>query len=90
MSTKAALGKGDSATFDLIYGKGISRSRELIDLALPHGIIQQSGTWFTYQDHKLGRGRTAACQALETNDTWSQEILAQIQAKSKATIHAAC
>lgn len=73
-----------TATFDLIYGKGISRGGELIDLALPHGIIQQSGSWFTYQDNKLGQGRTAASQTLEANTTWSENIMAQIKGKKQA------
>lgn len=68
------------ATFDLIYGKGISRGGELIDLALPHGIIKQAGTWFTYDNHKLGQGRMAASQALEANTTWQEAILAKLKA----------
>lgn len=72
-----------TATFDLIYGKGISRENEIIDLALQHNIIQQAGAWFTYQNHKLGQGRAAACQALQKNNTWAQQILTQINKKTK-------
>ncbi|MEM7361934.1 MAG: recombinase RecA [Bacteroidota bacterium] len=67
------------ATFDLIYGQGISRGGEIIDLSLPHGIIKQSGAWFTYEDHKLGQGRMAACQALEANTAFQEAILSKVK-----------
>lgn len=62
------------ASFDLIYGKGISREAELLDLGLQKGIIKQTGSWFTYQEQKLGQGRSAACQTLKEKAEWKEKI----------------
>lgn len=56
------------AEFDILYGRGISRPGELLDLAVEHGLIAKSGTWFTYQDTRLGQGRDKAQHFLHTSD----------------------
>ena len=67
------------ATFDLIYGQGISQAGELIDLGLAYNVISQAGAWFTYQNKKLGQGREAARKKLEETPEWYNEILSEVQ-----------
>ena len=62
------------AEFDIMYGEGISRSGELIDLGVEHGIIKKSGSWFSYGDTKLGQGRDAAKKLMEDNIELAAEI----------------
>jgi recombination protein RecA len=64
--------------FDIIFGKGVSRSGEILDLAVDHEIINKSGSWFSYNDTKLGQGRDAVKQMLEDNPELSEEIEAKI------------
>lgn len=69
------------AEFDLIYGKGISKSGELIDFAVDLGIIKKSGAWFNYNDEKLGQGRENVKAYLETNQEIFDEIYSLVRAK---------
>ncbi len=62
------------AEFDIMYGKGISRMGELIDLSVDKEIIKKSGSWFSYNDTKLGQGRDAVKQILTDNVELAQEI----------------
>lgn len=62
------------AEFDIIYGKGILREGEIIDLGVDLGIIQKSGTWLSYGEVKLGQGREQAIDFLSKNPKISQEI----------------
>ena len=66
------------AEFDIMFGKGISRSGELIDLAVDHNIINKSGSWFSYDNTKLGQGRDAVKQMIEDNPELSKEIETKI------------
>ncbi len=66
------------AEFDIIYGEGISRTGELIDIATELGFIKKSGSWFSYGDTKLGQGRDAVKQLLKDNPELSEEIEAKI------------
>ncbi|MFC2116119.1 recombinase RecA [Bacteroidota bacterium] len=66
------------AEFDIIYGKGISRTGELVDLGVELEIIKKSGSWFSYDDTKLGQGRDAVKQLLEDNPELSEEIETKI------------
>lgn len=52
------------AEFDLIYGKGISREGDLLDIATQHGIIEKSGAWYSYGDTRIGQGRENAREYL--------------------------
>ncbi|MDZ4822132.1 MAG: recombinase RecA [Flavobacteriales bacterium] len=62
------------AEFDIMYGEGISRIGELIDLGVEHNIIKKSGSWFSYGDTKLGQGRDAVKQLLDDNPELQKEI----------------
>jgi len=62
------------AEFDVIYGEGISRIGEIIDLGTTFNIIKKSGSWFSYGDTKLGQGRDAVKQLLADNDELAAEL----------------
>ena len=62
------------AEFDIMYGKGISRTGELIDLAVKADVVQKSGAWFNFGDIRLGQGRDNVKELLENNDELRQEI----------------
>ena len=66
------------AEFDILYGQGISRTGEVIDVAVELGIVKKGGAWFSYQDQKLGQGRENAKKTLEDNPELMKEIEAQI------------
>ena len=65
---------------DLIYGKGISREAEILDLAVKFDIINKSGSWFSYNDEKLGQGRENIKDYLKQNPNLCEEILEKIKA----------
>ncbi len=71
------------AEFDIMYGEGISRTGEIIDLGVEHEIIKKSGSWFSYGDTKLGQGRDAVKQLMLDNPELMEEIEAQIREKIK-------
>jgi recombination protein RecA len=60
--------------FDILYGKGISKNGELLDLGVEEEIIQKSGSWFSYGDTKLGQGRDSVIKLLEDNIELADEI----------------
>ena len=60
--------------FDLMYGKGISRIGEVLDLAVELDIIHKSGSWFSYGDRKLGQGRDAVKELLESDPAFEAEV----------------
>ena len=60
--------------FDILYGRGISRVGELLDLGVESGIVQKSGSWFSYSDTKLGQGRETVIKLLEDNLELAEEI----------------
>jgi recombination protein RecA len=62
------------AEFDIIYGEGISRILEIIDLAVEYNIIKKSGSWFSYGETKLGQGRDAVKKLLQDNLELSDEL----------------
>ena len=68
------------AEFDIIYGTGISRAGELLDLGIEAGIVKKSGSWFSWQDMRLGQGREAAKQYLIDNPDTADAIAALLQA----------
>ena len=66
------------AEFDIMFGEGISRSGEIIDLGVEHGIIQKSGSWFSYNGSKLAQGRDQAKRVVADNPELAAELEAKI------------
>ncbi len=66
------------AEFDIMFGEGISRSGEILDLGVNLGIIKKSGSWFSYNDSKLGQGRDACKQIIQDNPELAEELEALI------------
>ena len=66
--------------FDIMYGEGISKTGELVDLGVKAGIIEKAGAWFSYNGEKLGQGRENAKQALKDNPALADEIEKKIRA----------
>ena len=62
------------AEFDIMFGEGISRSGEIIDLGSELGIIKKSGSWYSYNDTKLGQGRDAAKVCIQDNPELAEEL----------------
>ena len=69
------------AEFDIIFGNGISKTGEIIDMGVELGIVQKSGSWFSYDTTKLGQGRDAVKQLLVDNPDLSNELEEKIRAK---------
>ncbi len=67
------------AEFDIVFGEGISKVGEIIDLGVEYGIIGKSGSWFSYNDQKLAQGREAVKQLLKDNPELCDEIEAKIR-----------
>ena len=67
------------AEFDIIYGKGISRMGELIDLGSKHGIIERSGTWYSCGEERLGQGRDNSIAYLAENRDLAKDVYARIR-----------
>ena len=71
------------AEFDIMFGEGISRTGEIIDLGTDLGIIKKSGSWYSYNDTKLGQGRDAAKQCIADNPELGEELEALVFDKLK-------
>ncbi|MCS7020004.1 MAG: recombinase RecA [Cytophagales bacterium] len=71
------------AEFDIMYGEGISKVGEIVDLASEMDIIKKSGSWFSYNGNKLGQGRDAVKNLLADNPELANEIEAKIRAMAK-------
>jgi recombination protein RecA len=71
------------AEFDIIYGEGISKVGEIIDMGVELGIVQKSGSWFSYNSDKLGQGRESVKQLLIDNPGMANEIEGKIREKIK-------
>ena len=71
------------AEFDIIYGEGISKAGEIIDMGVELGIVQKSGSWFSYNSDKLGQGREAVKQLMIDNPEMASEIEIKIREKIK-------
>ena len=65
--------------FDIMYGEGISKTGEIIDLGVKEGIIEKSGAWFSYGDERIGQGRENAKTFLKENETMCNEIEEKIR-----------
>ena len=62
------------AEFDIMYGEGISKVGEILDIAVENEIIKKSGSWFSYQDTKLGQGRDAVKTMIKDNPELMDEL----------------
>ena len=69
------------AEFQILYGKGIYRNGEIIDLGVQQGLIEKSGAWYSYQGNKIGQGKANAAKYLEDNQEVAREIEGQIRQK---------
>lgn len=69
------------AEFDIMYNQGISKTGDVLDLAVAHGIVGKSGAWFDYKDGKIGQGREAAKEYLRENPKVLDEIDKAVRAK---------
>lgn len=72
------------AEFDIMFGEGISRSGEIIDLGVEYGIIKKSGSWFSYEGSKLAQGRDAAKRVIMDNPELADELESKIMEAMKA------
>ena len=70
------------AEFDIMFGEGISKSGEILDIATSEGIIKKSGSWFSYGENKLAQGRDATKKLLEDNPELCDEIYEKIKEKA--------
>ncbi len=66
-------------TFDIMYGEGISKSGELVDMGVAAGIIEKSGAWFSFEDQRIGQGRENAKQFLKENADIAAKIETQLR-----------
>ena len=68
--------------FDILYGEGISKVGELVDLGVKAGIVEKSGSWYSYKDERIGQGRENAKAFLKSNPTMAAEIEEKIRSAS--------
>jgi len=71
------------AEFDIVFGEGISKIGEILDMGVEMGIVQKSGSWFSYNSDKLGQGREAVKSLLQDNPQLADELEAKIREKIK-------
>ena len=71
------------AEFDIVYGEGISKVGEIVDMGVELGIVQKSGSWFSYNGDKLGQGREAVKQLITDNPAMGEELEKKIRDKIK-------
>jgi recombination protein RecA len=69
------------AEFEILYGEGISRHGEIIDLGVQHGIVDKAGSWYSYGDDRIGQGKENVRDFLRTNPEVADEIEAKIRAQ---------
>jgi recombination protein RecA len=72
-----------TAEFDIMYGEGVSKTGEILDLAVEFEIIKKSGSWFSYGDTKLGQGRDAVKALIKDNPELADELEEKIKSKIK-------
>ena len=72
-----------TAEFDLVFGEGISKIGEILDMGVEMGIVQKSGSWFSYNSDKLGQGREGVKSLLKDNPALADEIEGKIREKIK-------
>ncbi|HLE66566.1 MAG TPA: recombinase RecA, partial [Burkholderiales bacterium] len=78
-----------SADFDILYGEGISREGEILELGVNHGVLEKSGAWYIYKDDRLGQGKDNAREFLKENPALAREIETKIREKAGIAVPAA-
>ncbi len=69
------------AEFEILYGQGISREGEIIDIGVQHGLIEKAGSWYSYGEDRIGQGKENVREFLKNNPEMAQEIETKIRAK---------
>ena len=72
------------AEFDIMFGEGISKIGEIVDLGVDYGIIRKAGSWVSYGEQKIGQGRDAVKELLRSNDELRNEIEEKLREAMKA------
>ena len=72
-----------TAEFDIVFGEGISKIGEILDMGVEMGVVQKSGSWFSYNGDKLGQGRESVKTLLQDNTALADELEAKIREKIK-------
>jgi recombination protein RecA len=70
------------AEFDILYGTGISRDGEIVDLGSEMGVVEKSGAWYSFGGERIGQGREAAKQFLKDHPDIAAQIMAKVMEKS--------
>lgn len=78
-----------TAEFDILYGKGISKESEIIDLGVRYGVVEKSGSWLSYKGERLGQGRDNVRELITENKALADEIEAEIRKKCSGPAEAA-
>ena len=71
------------AEFDILFGEGISKLGEIIDLSVDYGVVKKAGSWFSYNDQKIGQGRDAVKERLTNDEALRNEIEAKVREAMK-------
>lgn len=74
------------AEFQIMYGKGIYRTAEIVDAAVKYGVIDKAGAWYSYNGNKIGQGKANSCKFLNENELVAQEIEGLVKEKSGIVI----
>jgi recombination protein RecA len=77
-----------AADFDILYGQGISRQGEILELGVIHGVLEKSGAWYIYKDDRLGQGKDNSREFLIENPALAAEIEAKIREKAGLAVAA--
>ena len=73
------------AEFDIMFGEGISKIGEIVDLGVDYGVVKKAGSWFSYGDRKIGQGRDAVKELLKNDEELRNEIEAKVREAMKTT-----
>ena len=74
------------AIFDILYGEGISREGEIIEMGVAHKLIDKSGAWYSYKGEKIGQGKDNAREFLRAHPEIAQEVEALIREAASVTV----
>ena len=75
------------AEFDILYGSGISKEGELVDIAAEHNLVEKLGAWYSYKGERIGQGRENARETLKSNPIMAEEVEAQVREKLMHKAH---